>query len=337
MNDILKEKLIAGALLILSIATFFMPIVRFDDISISIFDMARVSSDITDLMDEFGAASELIGEGMDSYFVFSVLLLVLPIVECIVLFMIKGRLSFVAGIAGTMVNNVIAYMFLDQLNELISLVNKAISFFSMSMKIEIVGSTKLVWLILYLLILGVSILGLLQRKLSPLMASAQGKRANRGLKTMKDMILPEEIGTPASMPQRQLRPHASSQASALSEEARTESVAMFHQQTEQAFWGGLIGKTGLYKGKARLFEPNETVLIGTDQYSCDILLNAAFDDKQDCVLCYDRKHNEYQLTPVGSKDVFLECGQPLGAGRVYCLPRGTVLMIRDESNMFQLA
>lgn len=335
MNDILKEKVIAGALLILSIATFFMPIVRFDDISISIFDMARVSSDITDLMDEFGAASELIGKGMDSYFVFSVLLLVLPIIECIVLFMIKGRLSFVAGIAGTMVNNVIAYMFLDQLNELISMVNKAISFFSMSMEIETVASTKLVWLILYLLILGVSIFGLLQRKLPPLMASAQGKRSNRGLKTMKDMILPEEIGAPASAPQRQRPSHALSQASALSEAAQTEPV--FHQQTEQAFWGGLIGKTGLYKDKARLFEPNENVLIGTDQNSCDILLSAAFDDRQDCVLRYDAGRKEYQLTPIGSKDIFLECGQPLGAGRVYCLPRGTVLMIRDESNMFQLA
>lgn len=337
MNDILKEKLIASALLILSIATFFMPIVRFDDISISIFDMARVSSDITDLMDEFGAASELIGEGMDSYFVFSVLLLVLPIVECIVLFMIKGRISFVAGIAGTMVNNVIAYMFLDQLDELISLVNKAISFFSMSMKIEIVGSTKLVWLIIYLLILGVSIFGLLQKRIQPLMASAQGKCANCELRPMSEMILPEEIGVPASMSQRQQSSDFRDKPSILQEGIQREPGVVSRQRNQSEFWGGLIGKTGLYKDKARLFEHNENVLIGTDQKSCDILLSAAFDERQDCVLCYDAEQKEYQLTPIRSKDVFLECGQPLGAGRVYCLPRGTVLMIRDESNMFQLA
>ncbi len=336
MNDIFKEKVIVGALLILSLATFFMPIVRFDDVSISIFDMARVSSDVTDLMDEFGVASELIGEGMNSYFVFSVLLLVLPIIECIVLFMIKGRISFVAGIAGTMVNNVIAYMFLDQLNELISLVNKAISFFSMDMKIETAASTKFVWLIIYLLILGVSVFGLIQSRLQVFGGFAQGKKMDNGFKPMKE-ILPEEINKSAQMPKRLQPRNAQKKPSMPQEETQREQNLVSQQWNRQEFWGGLIGKTGLYKDKARLLEQNETVLIGTDQNNCDILLNAAFDGKQDCMLCYDPEQKEYQLTPIHAKDVFLECGQPLGAGRVYCLPRGTVLMIRDESNQFQLA
>ena len=99
MEQVKKLKIGVVILLLLSILAFIFPIVKFSDINISIVDMISMSSDITQLMDEFGASSQLVSDEINSYFIIGIVMFLLPIVESILLLAIQGKLAFVIGLA----------------------------------------------------------------------------------------------------------------------------------------------------------------------------------------------------------------------------------------------
>ncbi len=346
MNRTFITKIAVGALLIISMAAFLMPIAKFGNISISMMDMMNMSSDVTDLMDEFGEVAEMIGNEVNSYFVFCLVLFVLPVLECILLFTIKNKMGFIASIAGILLNNAMAYIFYDKISETISLIKEAISFLSMVMEIETAGGTVIFWCILYALILVLSLFGLLEGEFS--------RKPPMDYMPIRD-ILAEEIPSASS------RPRPSASASAIHHKphpaASTATNGSFKpegsedqalQQTViqpmdrqsaagQPFFGGIIGESGIYKGKARMLKKGETLVAGMKRDACDIWVNVEGKKSDCCELSYDAVLKEYHVKPLCQVAVFLESGQPLGKDRLYCLPRGMGILIGDQSNRFTLA
>ena len=329
MNRLLTLKIIAGAALILSMLAFILPIVAFDEIRISMSDLLSMSSDITELMEEFGASSELIREEMNSYFLFWIILFALPVLECLLMFVIKGKTAFIVGIAGTLVNNVMFFIFYDKISGTISLINEAISFWSMDMQIEIKTGTIVLWCACYGIAAAVSVFALLRGDVP--------KRMQGDFRPIRE-ILPEEIPAAPRVPyEPSFREPSSRQLAEPDGLSRHSFPSAPGSRPEPEFYGGIIGHSGIYKGKVRLFSRQEILLIGTNDRTDDILLNTVFDGITYCEVFYDEADGEYYLRPRRAKGVFLKSGQPLGKGRVYCLPRGTVITIRDSHNEFELA
>lgn len=322
-------KIAECVLFILSIAAFLMPVVHFDELHISLFDIVGMSSDITDLMDKFGMSSELIRDEINSYFVVCIFLIILPVIESILLLIINGKLAFVVSIAGSMINTVMAYIFYDKIGNTVSLINDAVSFLGMEMKIKMATGTAAFWIICTVLILGLSVFGLVRGEFR--------KSPYKNFQSMRE-ILPEEIPPTPESPAHSIhskpRIHP---ASPKPEYMETSCQEKSPAQAARKFYGGLIGKNNIFDGKVRLFDLQEQVVVGTNQYSCDILLNAELDGKEYCSISFDAALGEYRVTPCCKNGVFLQSGQPLGKDRIYCLPRGMVLIIQDEQHKFRLA
>lgn len=330
MNRLKLMKIIGGAALIFSMLAFVLPLVKFDEISISMLDLLNMSADVTDLMEEFGASSELINGEMSSYFVFCIILFVLPVLECLLLFVIRGKNAFFAGLAGVLVNNVLFFIFFDKIHATISLINEAISFWGMDMGIRTMTGTIVLWVLGYVITACACIFGLLA-------GEPQTKRSG-DFRSIRD-ILPEEIPAAAHGPRQDLLTPQNPQPQNPRPQSRagTGSGIAPAPPSRKEFYGGLIGRSGIYKGKIRLLSGQEVLRIGTDEKTNDVLLNMVFDGITYCELFYDEQEKEYYLRPQRARGVFLQSGQPLGKDRLYCLPRGTVFTVRDKNNEFELA
>lgn len=104
---------------------------------------------------------------------------------------------------------------------------------------------------------------------------------------------------------------------------------------EKTFYGAIAGMTGEYVCKGYSMLRGETVSVGSMEGS-DIRIEAA-EERIICQISYDEEMQEYHVHPMEMRAVFLRSGQPLGAHRVYCLPRGTEIMIIDPGSRFRLA
>lgn len=313
MEQVKKLKIGVVILLLLSILAFIFPIVKFSDINISIVDMISMSSDITQLMDEFGASSQLVSDEINSYFIIGIVMFLLPIVESILLLAIQGKLAFVIGLAGTCANNVMGFIVYDKISDMISFLKEAVAFFSMDMQIETLKGTVGFWCILYIGVIVISLAGLLKDEFH--------KNTSGSYSEITGEIFPEEI--------RNIPGDQNSNGSDIpAPECPLEN---------RPFYGGIIGNTGIYKNKVRLLKKEETLVMGTDREQCNILLGTGDADIRCCRISYDESEKEYHVKPFMKNCIFLKSGQPLGKDRVYCIPRGTVIFIENENNSFQLA
>lgn len=305
--SIIKIPLIV--LYILGSLLCFLAIITFNQIHISIFDMVDMSSDITKLMEEFGTSSQLINNEMTSYFVVGILLFALPVAECIAILLIRGKIAFAVSIAGTIINNAVAFIVYDKLNHMISLINQAISFLSLDMNVELSKVTMTLWCVLYILIFLLSIAGLLVGEFI---------KKDLPVDTMRS-ILPEHIpGSANKNRQPELIPP---------QQAASAYIV--------PFYGALIGMSGMYHKKAKAFEKGQYLTVGSDEDSCHVLIDG-MDCKAYGEISYDDALQEYRLQPFCPKSIFLKSGQPLGKDRIYCLPRGAEIVIGDNRNQFQL-
>ena len=104
---------------------------------------------------------------------------------------------------------------------------------------------------------------------------------------------------------------------------------------EKAFYGAIVGLTGAYREKAYPMLMGERVYAGQNEAE-ELQFNESRSGAV-CEISYDEEHQEYHVVPLAMRSVYLRSGQPLGENRIYCLPRGTEIMIGSVSNRFQLA
>lgn len=106
---------------------------------------------------------------------------------------------------------------------------------------------------------------------------------------------------------------------------------------DREFYGAIIGLTGMFKGRAYPMMMGETVFVGSSDGDHVKVRTADMEEASLCQISYDEALGEYRVCPTARRSVHLSSGQPLGAHRLYCLPRGTELTIADSGDRFRLA
>lgn len=104
---------------------------------------------------------------------------------------------------------------------------------------------------------------------------------------------------------------------------------------DRVFYGAIIGLSGVFKGKGYPMMMGETVFIGSTEG--DHIKVRSDEEASLCQISYDEEMQEYHVHPTAVRCVHMKSGQPLGAHRLYCLPRGTELTIADSRDRFRLA
>lgn len=102
-----------------------------------------------------------------------------------------------------------------------------------------------------------------------------------------------------------------------------------------AFGGAIVGKAGLYTGKAYPLQDKYEVFFIEENF--EVNLSEYEEENALAGLYYIREYQEYCVDVRQGKTVYLSSGQPLGAGREYYLPRGTKVYIKEKKNLFELA
>lgn len=100
------------------------------------------------------------------------------------------------------------------------------------------------------------------------------------------------------------------------------------------FFGAVKGESGLYHNRVLMLGEEEVLPVGVSG------TEVVFDDENSEYLgCvgYDTKRSEYLVCPGKKLSFFMESGQPLGAERLYYLPRGTKIYVKERTNSFELA
>ena len=108
---------------------------------------------------------------------------------------------------------------------------------------------------------------------------------------------------------------------------------MNHNKTE--FYGGIIGRSGKYRGYGYPLERKEQVFF--QGYEEQVEISKVESGNSVASVFYVPEYDEYCLEPFYSLTCYLASGQPLGKERCYYLPRGTQIYIFDRNNHFELA
>lgn len=104
----------------------------------------------------------------------------------------------------------------------------------------------------------------------------------------------------------------------------------------QGFHGALICRNGEFRGGGLAMLLNETISFGNADSDAVRVIGGERDVTY-CTVSYDEARGEYRVRPAETRSVFLASGQPLGKDRIYCIPRGRMIIIKNQGNRFELA
>lgn len=111
-----------------------------------------------------------------------------------------------------------------------------------------------------------------------------------------------------------------------------EEVTDTETSTPKAFEGALLGLDSM-KDQGYACTDKEEVFF----YQDEELSFSPYKVEQPLVgIFYNKEKEEYCIEPYRNKAVFLPSGQPLGKGKQYHVPRGTIIYIETERSLFQL-
>ncbi|MGL6201965.1 MAG: hypothetical protein ACRC3H_23850 [Lachnospiraceae bacterium] len=297
MNSKAVKRLIA-VLFGATVLVYAMPFVKLGDYSVSVFDLLRLGSDSWDLMDSLSYFVDVPTSKLIFYMVYGIVLIILPIIEG-VLILRENHMEKVCwtGIAGVSVNALLIAIMIIRIGLLLKEIKDSIGMF-VFFKIGIAYGTVIVLVIIYAAIVFFSL-------------------------RIKSM--------PADIP-AQADSHTAGKSVFLNKIDELERA----EKKQAPFYGVITGRSGRYLNKAFALRQGESVRFGSGEAKCDIILNNEELKDCQCVIGYDSTYQEYWLQPNVRTSVYLASGQPLGPGRVYYLPRGTVFYIKTNKDVFEL-
>lgn len=211
--------------------------------------------------------------------------------------------------------------------------------------IEIQMLPMLVWVALYAVILLLTVVGLCLREARPVPAGpADAMQENFRAREREYLDRIRELEAERAAASRQAGRPAISEAveNPAARRARDNSIAPVAAgiPADSDFTGGIIGESGLYMSKVYLMKDRTPVLF----YKEGAMLIAREDMPAGAAagtalaeIYYVAEYREYCVKPARKQCVFLESGQPLGAGREYYLPRGMKICLEDRNQTFTLA
>lgn len=293
-------KILIAVLFGATIIIYAMPFVKLGEYSVSVFDLLRLGSDSWDIMNSFSSFIDVPKSKLMFYVIYGVVLIILPIIEGLLILRQKDmkRVSFI-GIAGVGVNALLIAVMIIRIRTLLKDIKAFIDLLG-AFKIGIAYGTIIVLAIIYAAIVFFSLM---------------------------IRSVPEEISVRSEV-------HTAGKSAVLNKIDELERAGAVKKPI--SFYGVIAGLSGRYLNQAFALRQGESVRFGGAETNSDVILNNQELNGCQCIAGYDSTFQEYWLQPNVQAGVFLASGQPLGAGRVYYLPRGTVFYIKTNKDVFEL-
>lgn len=115
------------------------------------------------------------------------------------------------------------------------------------------------------------------------------------------------------------------------------AVAGDEDSSTVAFVEGCVeGISGLYAGAQLKLTYGESILIGRDGNSCNLVIDNQAISRRHCEIRYDTYERCYQVTDYSTNGVYLEDGRQLTKDTPCKLQSGTVIRMGDTNHVFLL-
>lgn len=327
-----KLKYISGTLMLLSIGIIFVPLLNIGVAKISMFDMMKI---VFGKYDENNIADQLLAilnEYMKKYIYSLLLWVVFAILIVILMWVLNSVISYIIGICGQAVNIFLAMMLYQQVEEKLAPIKELLSIFDQEDSIGIDANIIMIWCGLQVVILCLNIVGIMIRD-----------KKKRRHKSSDDMIYVPPV---SSGDKRES--YESGEKEYDNRNLRDEG-SPFHNDffSDSQFFGAVLGVQGRHKNEAFPLSEKEKVAILQTRSGIEVERSSEVQMSGNILaeLYYIPEYEEYCICPKQKRTIYLESGQPLGAERLYYLPRAMSIKVKDSSEtaknsgtmMFKLA
>ncbi len=300
----------AGFLLLL--AVYAMPVVKFMEHDISVWDITGIWDDMSELAELSGDYGEFIRKETAPYRAMCLALVILPLCETAAVLIVRGRKVFAVTGAALLINAVTGSIFADKLNGFLEYINESAIALFLGETLHMEGLPIILWCVIHGCILAAVIWAAL--------STAWQKRGEEEKFHMEDTIF-DEVRT--------------DEGSAAGADEPKEAVISEQDAAGKGFYGTIICEKGKYAGRAFVMEKGEKITLGSEDED-DIFIIGSVEKRSQCQISYDEDMGEYIVEPLYERTVFMESGQPLGKERRYCIPRGMAVAVDSGKNRFRL-
>ena len=329
-----KLKYISGTLMLLSIGIIFVPLLNIGVAKISMFDMMKI---VFGKYNENNIADQLLAilnEYMKKYIYSLLLWVVLAILIVILMWVLNSVISYIIGICGQAVNIFLAMMLYQQVQEKLAPIKELLSIFDQENSIGIDAKVIFIWCGIQVLILCLNIAGILVR--------GEKKKKHRAAENM--------IYVPPVSLQKGKDIYSGEEKEFNDQNWRAEKRRAVYDAvfSDSQFFGAVLGVQGRQKNEAFPLSEKEKVAILQTRSGIEVEERSSEVQMSGNILAelyYIPEYEEYCICPKQKRTIYLESGQPLGAERLYYLPRAMSIKVKDSSEtaknsgtmMFKLA
>lgn len=100
--------------------------------------------------------------------------------------------------------------------------------------------------------------------------------------------------------------------------------------------GALVCVQGAYLGNIVRVVPEQSIIIGRDGTSADMIVNLPLVSRRHCSIIYHEKNNQYEIEDFSTNGTFVDGGVRLLQGEIYLLKPGTTISFGDKSVIYKL-
>lgn len=310
MSDIKgKLKYVSGICLFLSLGIIALPILKLGELKLSGIDIIRILLDKYRVSVTQRGALDVIREYMQTY-IFSVLCWILfTLLVVLLITLIQSRVVYIVGIIGQIADVVFAFVLFFLLEQKMDGMKQVVLYYDLGKTVEIVMLPVLIWGGLQGIAFLMNLIGII--------VTLGGRKWEEELIDIEENIYAE--------PLQKKRPEQKSQKV---EMVYTEKS--YHTGNQNAgFEGAILGLEKMYKGKVFPMNALELVTICATDDTIQFVKEEVKEEIKCAALYYIPQYEEYCVIPQKRRSVYLESGQPLGAGRQYYIPRGEKIEVYD--------
>lgn len=343
MKKILKY--IIAVIMLASVGIGSMTLVSAGAVRLSAFHMIKLG---TIEKEEGGILSELFDTFFSYIRDYAYILLVLMGVIVLVAVLTAAlpvKAAYIVSIAGQIVINISAGILYVQLRRRItavqSMIEGAKGFFGIGGmseigRIEIHNLPVVLWTALYLLALLLAVAGIAAKEKKAVQMPPKDimpENIRMGGNAYLDRIQELEANRKRQV---QAPPAGREEAFRAAPEKEPSPQVMAKGQPEQGFEGALRGESGIYASQVYPMKERVPVYFGRDSQKRLMIMEQKNMQEVEAEVYYVAEYQEYCVKPMRKLAVFLESGQPLGAGREYRLPRGMKICMVGKEEVFTL-
>ena len=293
-------KYILGISYFISLGLFFVPIIEISIFKISMFDIIKFGFGMNTTINFFDSINEAL---QNYFFPFSIAvigLITIIIVVAVLSIVLKEKLLGFFSICSSIVINVYLFVLVFLLLSTGNDVGDSL----IGNFIEINYIVIILWVIIYVFIMGMSIFQLLSQQQYQ---SLQSKPITKTVVQSKDDNINNEKIRNNQVPKR----------------------------IDNNYFGVIIGTGIVFSNMAYTLDEKREVFFENKDESIE--MSEVETDKTLVSIYYIPEYEEYCIKAYQLLTIYLKSGQPLGKDRIYYLPRGTEIYILDKKYSFKLA